>query len=445
LQKSITGQKPRLLGKLEGRTRIQQNKTKETLLCLLPTVIDLKQMRKGVVQLRNTLAVGVATYTSLSLYDAIAHADIHTDLRNNLLDRRVIVGSGSDLKDSTSSNDNTVFKPDNLDYDDCSSSLSGSERNDDVLSQIVHEEDSSVVDMSDSSARIEEPRFRVNYSAPVNNSVASSTLSIISGDSMFARSCEILGTSLANLSHINDVSPTEAEIRGTQKAFEARPDMLRRILSPHKFFKDLDLDASLLDSASDLLRKPDFIDDVRALIRNEEDSDTSSRYLDQPAFYIQGGREEKNRSCLQYSEWELLKEKYPCVICQDVLSAPHLLNCSHTFCFDCVTEYMTRAVSKDAEVSHCCPSCNDEIKTWTYERLLDDDICQRVNNVSIADAERSDWRERREKFNVHVRKNKNSKFFGKMEETENAYDWLQVGTVFVAVAMIVVIAIARSR
>ncbi len=33
--------------------------------------------------------------------------------------------------------------------------------------------------------------------------------------------------------------------------------------------------------------------------------------------------------------WDELRIDFPCVLCQDVLAAPALLSCSHTFCGDC--------------------------------------------------------------------------------------------------------------
>ena len=48
--------------------------------------------------------------------------------------------------------------------------------------------------------------------------------------------------------------------------------------------------------------------------------------------------------------WEQIVADHPCLICCDVLAAPVVIGCTHTFCGQCVMQYMEACKSDDAEV-----------------------------------------------------------------------------------------------
>ncbi|KAJ1417448.1 hypothetical protein B484DRAFT_453956 [Ochromonadaceae sp. CCMP2298] len=126
--------------------------------------------------------------------------------------------------------------------------------------------------------------------------------------------------------------------------------------------------------------------------------------------------------------WEQLKQKFPCVICQDLQAAPTILSCSHSFCGACLDELLCSCKclddmdteetetgtwgvgtggggrtglghtgTKQPSVMHECPSCKQEIHTYTYERLLCADLLRMVDNVPDCEAKQL-WKERRALF-----------------------------------------------
>jgi hypothetical protein len=102
--------------------------------------------------------------------------------------------------------------------------------------------------------------------------------------------------------------------------------------------------------------------------------------------------------------WEQLKDKYPCVICQDVLAAPVVLNCTHSFCGACCSDLMESIAPADSSaaehVSHRCPSCKTEIESLTFERNLDENLLLLVKAVPDCEAKVM-WMERRAAYLSH--------------------------------------------
>jgi hypothetical protein len=94
-------------------------------------------------------------------------------------------------------------------------------------------------------------------------------------------------------------------------------------------------------------------------------------------------------------EWEELKNKYPCAICQDVLADPTNLNCSHSYCGSCLSDHLTyQHCDTDSEdededgndphsdkTIHFCPTCRDEITKVTFVRGWAEDIDRQVGKV----------------------------------------------------------------
>ena len=100
-----------------------------------------------------------------------------------------------------------------------------------------------------------------------------------------------------------------------------------------------------------------------------------------------------------FEKWEELVAKYRCAICLDVLAAPHVTDCSHTYCWACITE------EGNKKYPHC-GLCNDKVTSLNYSRNEDSNICAEVQKISDSYLSKMDWNERRMKF-IHKRKGKN--------------------------------------
>lgn len=116
-------------------------------------------------------------------------------------------------------------------------------------------------------------------------------------------------------------------------------------------------------------------------------------------------------------KWDDLVNNYRCLICQDILSAPVLTPCCHSFCFHCITEKANSCIVVDdtmnntvtAEVLQECPTCRHEFitKDARFERHLHTRIMEEV--VSFPESLRSDWEMRRQTYLNYEKKTKEDK------------------------------------
>lgn len=161
---------------------------------------------------------------------------------------------------------------------------------------------------------------------------------------------------------------------------------------------------------------------------------------------------------LEQSKWSALQSKYTCAICFDVLAAPTILPCSHSFCGGCLVEYTESCVcpGNAVEVIKNCPECRSEFREITYEKVLDEVISEQVESIerdqlSAAETEyRKSWKARREKFvernNAYRRQRSNARIQQQAdEEAEMVYYDRVVLVLTIAVAVVSVLAMVRLR
>lgn len=99
------------------------------------------------------------------------------------------------------------------------------------------------------------------------------------------------------------------------------------------------------------------------------------------------------------SAWEDLVSQYRCVICQDLLACPCIVSCSHSYCGSCLQSLLNTCVCMDdanSVLHHCCV-CKSEIRSYIYERLLDEAIVEKVALLPNC-LQKREWEQRRQKF-----------------------------------------------
>lgn len=95
-------------------------------------------------------------------------------------------------------------------------------------------------------------------------------------------------------------------------------------------------------------------------------------------------------------KWSILKETYPCGCCGDVLAAPALTSCLHSFCGLCL-------LNQSHETSSLiCPECNTKVigSCIVYERNLAEQLEQLVNKTEDC-VEKSAWMARNEQYKAY--------------------------------------------
>ena len=82
--------------------------------------------------------------------------------------------------------------------------------------------------------------------------------------------------------------------------------------------------------------------------------------------------------------WENLITEHPCLICCDLLAAPVIAPCGHSFCGVCITDYVSSVEkNEEVDVDLQCPACREFMDTnrLTYERHLDGIIESLVDRI----------------------------------------------------------------
>ncbi|XP_055993342.1 E3 ubiquitin-protein ligase RNF8 isoform X2 [Sorex fumeus] len=107
-------------------------------------------------------------------------------------------------------------------------------------------------------------------------------------------------------------------------------------------------------------------------------------------------KEEKKKVQAQKEEvlshvHDVLENELQCIICSEYFIEAVTLNCAHSFCSYCISEWMKRKIE--------CPICRKDIKSKTHSLVLDNCINKMVENLSSEVKERriALTRERREK------------------------------------------------
>ncbi|XP_017378053.1 E3 ubiquitin-protein ligase RNF8 isoform X2 [Cebus imitator] len=96
-------------------------------------------------------------------------------------------------------------------------------------------------------------------------------------------------------------------------------------------------------------------------------------------------KEEKEKMQAQKEEVlshmnDVLENELQCIICSEYFVEAVTLNCAHSFCSYCISEWMKRKIE--------CPICRKNIESKTYSLVLDNCINKMVDNLSSEVKER---------------------------------------------------------
>ena len=151
------------------------------------------------------------------------------------------------------------------------------------------------------------------------------------------------------------------------------------------------------------------------------------------------------------NQWEVIRQKYACAICQDILACPTIIaNCSHTFCGECIHSYLQSCVNineeDDTKVENLCPVCREVIVNTTFEPILHRDISNIINEMPDC-PEKAEWSSRSESYFNRLLASKRER--SKKRNVSNSEDEMDSNFIrivgILAVTVIIFIVVAKSR
>jgi hypothetical protein len=208
-------------------------------------------------------------------------------------------------------------------------------------------------------------------------------------------------TSLESLSEQSRVisCPTRAETKACLDMIHENPDVLQDILP--SYFSTHQREA-VIKGALQLSRNETLMNSLHLKLSSGCNSQEQPELKSEVA----------DNNAIQF--WQQLQTKFPCGICRDVLAAPILLPCSHSFCGSCVQDLISsceiiptssgsvfsgRTGTAEPEVVSACPVCRQEISNRPiFERNLAAVIEAEVQQMRGDCQGKEDWLERQRSY-----------------------------------------------
>lgn len=188
------------------------------------------------------------------------------------------------------------------------------------------------------------------------------------------------------------VAPTAAEIKGVVNTLSQRIELVNSVITENSG-KSVEPETvnEILQNVQQIFLKPENNSTENLKIKSINFPSNLKLFTQQ--IIIKEKFDENDKPV----RWEDLSDKYPCPICADVLAAPVLLNCSHSYCWSCVSELLEASSKHNSRISPSCPTCKESIESYIYERTFDENISAQINNMPDSDYKR-DWIARKEAF-----------------------------------------------
>ena len=101
---------------------------------------------------------------------------------------------------------------------------------------------------------------------------------------------------------------------------------------------------------------------------------------------------------------QIFDEILKCSICQDGLTDPHILQCGHQYCYECIVRHMSRDAARKTKIQGC-PDCRASIVTKPIKFQTSDELCRRLSEA-LPKEERMEYLDRH-KANLELRADTN--------------------------------------
>eukprot|EP01039_Chlorochromonas_danica_P010021 gene10021-11082_t len=221
------------------------------------------------------------------------------------------------------------------------------------------------------------------------------------------------------LGELEKSPPTPNEVGAIIDHISSNPGMIMPLL-PNNF--DRNGLTPLMQQVSRIVSDPNLIRNIKRSINNRESQIGADR-ISLPVHDLPPDSS---------GFWNDLSSKFPCTICLDVLAAPVVLECGHSFCGICIQEYYETCESKDIEVIHDCPNCCLPFsKSFRYELALDQ-VIQTSIEKAPACKESQEWKERRQKYLAFRQKRKDE-----VKTEQGDSDWWLQGAIGLLVVLVI--------
>jgi Zinc finger, C3HC4 type (RING finger) len=198
----------------------------------------------------------------------------------------------------------------------------------------------------------------------------------------------------------------------------------------------------ILSGVRDVLSNPEVMDEMITAVRKmkpdkmQEDlislaSDSGTEVSVSDIDSVADSQQSSKKDFLPVSQqllWEDLSGDHSCMICREMLAAPLITNCSHSFCGVCLSDHVDKVTSIDIDVVRPCPVCADPISFTTYERVLDENIAKKAATIDGGFL-KVRWQDRRRQY---LKSLKRSQYNFNMK-TENA---IQIAIPLVAIVVV---------
>lgn len=228
--------------------------------------------------------------------------------------------------------------------------------------------------------------------------------------------------------------PSVEEAEGAIESLISRPEAFQSLV-PLEIFDHPEFGA-LLDNVRKVVTDPELI--LAAKTSIEKKKAAKAITTEKPAISICMGQQISKA-------WSELFLKFPCTICQDVIAAPVVLDCGHSFCGLCINEYYNSCVSDDTEVMHSCPVCKEDF-TDDFRYEINYDQCVQYDVNAFPECEdKQKWEQRRTAY-LELRKEKEKEAADAkiLQELEDEKMWEGAFWVLTC-AVIVLIMYTRAR
>lgn len=271
-----------------------------------------------------------------------------------------------------------------------------------------------------------------------NSENASLASSISSLDSLFSPELRALALN----------PPSELEVNSAVDSLKEHPEILSKSIP---FFHGINprvFDLAM-ESVREIVMDPVLVSSV---MLKKSAAQEQKDFLEDESPHSNPGLFDPVQISVCNGLWEELAARFHCSICLDVLAAPHVLSCSHSFCWTCVKKWDDSCTYEDAELVHVCPMCQTVCEDPpTFERMMDELIVAQVETVPDC-SQKAEWSSKRREYlrspkrTMKTRSSGRAPINGEADEEDWFGQWNEIKSwALPLLSVVVMILIATTR